>query len=384
VNDNQQPQRKTNSCFSRRAFVATCGASIAMGTSSTLAGAPAIRTSKRKQAQENQGVVIGKGDYKFKVDHTFCQLPEKFKWQTSHNVCVDSANNLYVIHEGSANLKDHPSIFVFDSEGKFLRAFGSQFQGGGHGVEIRKEGSEEFLYVAAYQGVKAIAKMTLLGDTVWFKKAPMESGVYDDGEDLSTKATWSRKGFLPTNFTFLDDGGFLLADGYGTYFIHEYDKDGNWKRCFGGPGEGKGKFKLCHGLWLDDRPGREANLYVTDRSVNTVQVIKLDGTHVETKTDYVLPANVDTYENLMVIPELGGRITILNEKDEMVVRLDEGVARLSEVDKQYKGKRVLRQKPELWQDGHFVHPHDACFDQEGNLFVAEWVKTGRVTKLTRV
>ncbi|MGC6425875.1 MAG: peptidase, partial [Akkermansiaceae bacterium] len=35
-------------------------------------------------------------------------------------------------------------------------------------------------------------------------------------------------------------------------------------------------------------------------------------------------------------------------------------------------------------DGKFVHPHDACFDPEGNIFVAEWVSTGRVTKLRKV
>jgi len=37
-----------------------------------------------------------------------------------------------------------------------------------------------------------------------------------------------------------------------------------------------------------------------------------------------------------------------------------------------------------WQDGKFVHPHDACFDKDGNIFVAEWVERGRVTKLRRL
>ncbi len=29
------------------------------------------------------------------------------------------------------------------------------------------------------------------------------------------------------------------------------------------------------------------------------------------------------------------------------------------------------------------HPHDACFDAEGNIFVAEWVPTGRVSFLKK-
>ena len=44
----------------------------------------------------------------------------------------------------------------------------------------------------------------------------------------------------------------------------------------------------------------------------------------------------------------------------------------------------LRTKPETWEAGKFVHPHDACFDHDGNIIVTEWVEPGRVTKLTRL
>ena len=209
--------------------------------SSNAFGAPAVRTSKTFAASND--TLVGEGEHQYKVDHQFCKLPDKFKWQVTHNVAVDSNNNLYVIHEGLRHLKDHPSIFVFDSDGKFIRAFGSQFQGGGHGIEVRKEDGEEYLYVAAYQGVKSFAKMTLKGEILWYKRAPIESGVYKDNEHLATEAGWDRKSFLPTNFAFLDNGGFLLADGYGSYFIHEFDKDVNWVRCFGGPGEEAGQFQ---------------------------------------------------------------------------------------------------------------------------------------------
>ena len=44
----------------------------------------------------------------------------------------------------------------------------------------------------------------------------------------------------------------------------------------------------------------------------------------------------------------------------------------------------IRTKRNLWQPGKFVHPHDACFDKDGNIYCVEWVAGGRVTKLTRV
>jgi hypothetical protein len=351
---------------SRRQFL-----SRSVPTGMALLAAPAVVTRSRTCGE----VIVGEGDYKYRVNHRFAQLPDKYTWQTTHNVALDKAGNLYVIHEGRRDQKDHPAIFVFDATGKFMRAFGGQFQGGGHGIEVRDEGGTEYLYVAAYQQVKAFAKLTLTGETVWYRKAPMESGRYAPGEDVSTEATWTRQGFLPTNFAFLDDGGFLLADGYGTFAIHRYDKDANWVSSFGGAGDGQGTFNTAHGLWIDRRPGREPSIVVTDRAHDTLQVFSMEGAYQETLTGFGLPANVDTWQNLMLIPELKARLTLLNEKNEVVAHLGNPAAQ--PVDK-------LREKPDQWVDGQFVHPHDACFAPNGDIFVAEWVATGRVTKLERV
>ncbi|MCP4784243.1 MAG: hypothetical protein GY903_07330 [Fuerstiella sp.] len=358
----------TQQTSSRRQFLSTAATGAALITAAPMAFT-ASRTSEE--------VITGEGEHKFRVRHDWPMLPDKYNWQTTHNVAVDKAGNLYVIHEGRADQKDHPSIFVFDPERKFIRAFGAQFQGGGHGIEVRQEGSEEFLYVAAYQQVKCFAKMTLTGEIVWFRKAPMESGVYAPGEDTSTSKTWTRQGFLPTNFAFLDDGGFLLADGYGSFHIHRFDKDVNWVSSFGGAGDGKGKFKTSHGLWVDKRPGREPSIVVTDRAHNTLQIFNMDGEYQETLEGFGLPANVDTWQNLMLVPELKARVTLLNEKNEVVAHLGTAIDRLNKV-------KNLRGQPQEWKDGQFVHPHDACFAANGDIYVAEWVGTGRVTKLERV
>jgi hypothetical protein len=44
----------------------------------------------------------------------------------------------------------------------------------------------------------------------------------------------------------------------------------------------------------------------------------------------------------------------------------------------------VRAQPDRWKPGRFVHPHDACFDRDGNIFVAEWVATGRISKLKKL
>jgi hypothetical protein len=347
----------------------------------TAVAATASMPVARARAAGNE-TIVGEGPHTYRVNHRFVQLPDRFTWQTTHNVAVDAAGNLYVIHEGNKTLKDHPAIFVFDPEGKFIRAFGSEFQGGGHGIEVRKEGSEEFLYVCGYQQVKSFAKMTPTGEIVWYRKAPMESGAYAEGEDLSTKPNWSRQGFLPTNFAFLDDGGFLLADGYGSFKIHRFDKDAKWVSGFGGSGKGEGTFNTPHGIWIDRRPAadgsaREPKIVVCDRANGTLQVFSMDGGYERTIPGFGLPANLDTWRNLMVLPELKACVTLLDENYQVVARLGEASKRLGEV----KG---LRGQPAQWLDGQFVHPHDACFTPDGHIIVAEWVSGGRVTKLEKI
>ena len=359
---------KKPASISRRSLLAATaatGAAVAM---------PRILTAKRDSKQ----VIVGEGEHKFEVLHGWGALPDKYSWQTTHNVALDKAGNLYVIHEGRQNLKDHPSIFVFDPEGKFIRAFGNQFQGGGHGLEVRQEGKEEFLYVCAYQNVKAFAKLTLKGETVWEKYAPMDSGVYRKDEDTKRVKRWGRDAFLPTNFAFLDDGGFLLADGYGAWCIHRFDKDANWVSKFGGPGRGEGKFNTPHGIWIDRRKGREEQVVICDRAHHTLQYLTLDGKYVETLKGYGLPANIDTWKNLLLVPELHARLTLLNEKNEVVARLGD------DVEGVVKKKKVSRGNPKTWLDGKFVHPHDACFGSNGDIYVAEWVATGRVTRMRRL
>jgi hypothetical protein len=184
---------------------------------------------------------------------------------------------------------------------------------------------------------------------------------------------------MPTNFAFLPNGDFLLADGYGSYFIHLYDKDGNWKRCFGGPGAGEGKFDTPHGIGYDDRPGRQPAVVVCDRAHGTLQYLTLEGEHLETLPGFGLPANVATWKQWLVVPELVACLSVLDAQNRVVARLGDDAERL-----RADGKFEIRNDPAAWKAGRFVHPHDACFDQDGNLFVAEWVGTGRVSKLRRL
>ena len=365
------PQQTTRPQFSEAG-----GSDAADGTPPDVGEPPAVRTSDKSGSDP----IVGEGDLQFRIDHDRFQLPGEYTWQITHNVATDAEGLVYIIHEGDAGKPDHPAIFVFEPDGTFVRAFGSHLQGGGHGLEIRREGGEEFLYVTAYQALKFWEKMTLTGERVWQKFAPMETGLYADGEATAPKKEWGRNRFMPTNTAFLSDGRFVLADGYGSHTLHVYATDGSHQAVIGSPGKADGQFNLPHGLWIDNRGGEEL-IVVSDRANNRLQWLRPDGTHVRTQDGFLLPANCDTFENLLLVPELRSRVTVLGEDNRPVSVIGDDATWRETVG---ADNNALRRDPSRWQDGRLVHPHDACFDADGNILLAEWVATGRVSKLTRV
>lgn len=355
---------------SRRKFLGT--------TSIAALGSLNLITSAK--GEQRKGMILGSGEHQYEVLTDWVTLPDKYTFQITHNVAVDSENRLYVIHEGDYAQQDHPAIFVFDEDGAFIKAFGSQFQGGGHGLEVRKEADGEYLYVTGYQMLKTFAKLTLDGDVVWQKFAPMESGIYATGEDTNPEKVWGRDRFMPTNFAFLDDGGFLLADGYGAHTVHHYNADGEWQKMIGSSGKEDGQFNTPHGLWIDDRREDDPLVVVADRANKRLQWFDLDGNHRETLDGFLLPANLDRLGDLLLVPDLVARVTLLDGENNLIHLGDDPEWRNAVT----ADKKAMRRNPDAWVDGKFIHPHDACFAPNGDIFVAEWVATGRISKLRKV
>jgi hypothetical protein len=358
----------------RRQFVKSAAAVAAAALAAPAIAAPAVNTASKTDSQ----IVLGEGDHRYVVHHGWAQLPKEFEWQTTHNCTVDRNGLVYVIHEGRDNRRGHPTIFVFDGDGKYIRSFGNQFAGGAHGMDLRNEGGEEFLYVTSYRP-KMFCKLSLKGEEVWRRHAPMESGKYAPGEDVDNHVYGQRDSFMPTNICFLPDGDFLVADGYGSFWIHRYDKDANWKSCFGGPGDGDTTFINPHGLWYDNRPGREPAVVITDRVRHKLKYFTPEGQYLSTVEGFLLPCHFDLRGDTMLIPDLNSRVTLLDRDNQPLAHLANYPDWQREVD-----AKKLRLQPDSWEAGKFVHPHDACFDHDGNIIVTEWVEPGRVSKLTRL
>jgi hypothetical protein len=171
-----------------------------------------------------------------------------------------------------------------------------------------------------------------------------------------------------------------VGDGYGSSYIHQYDRDARWVRTWGGFGDAPGKMKTPHGLWLDNRPGREAALVVADRANARLQYFSLDGKHQSFVKEVSFPAHFDIRDEVLLVPDLHARVSLFDKDNSVLVHLGYD----PEWTKQVLDGFKIRTQPDRWPAGKFIHPHDACFDKDGNIFVTEWVATGRVSKLRHV
>lgn len=363
--------------MNRRTFLhASAASAVAASTGPTLLGVT--------RRADNKAPTVGTGEHTYECHHNWGELPKDYGWQTTHNVALDSEGLVYITHQGTPGTKQNmDTVIVFDPKGKFVRSFGKDWHNGGHGIEIRKEGGEEFIYLSnTWTPNSKLVKTNLKGEFVWAKGRP-DCKEYDARTDPKDKTRVIWPAYNPTNICWLPDGGFNVGDGYGSSYMLNYDKDGKLVKVFGGGGNSLGKLATPHGQWVDDRNKGKPVLLVCDRANARLQTFTLDGTPIaatESGKTVLFPAHAKTRGDVLLVPDLHARVSLFDKELKPIVHLGE--------DEEWR-KKVLdgfkvRADPKQWVGGKFVHPHDAAFDKDGNIYVVEWVATGRVTFLKKV
>jgi hypothetical protein len=307
--------------------------------------------------QETTVVEAQPHDYKW-VEN-WAKLPSGKQFGYTHAVAEDRQGRI-IVHNMSED-----AVAFFDPDGNFLHSWGADLAGGAHGMQLREEDGVEYLYLAPTR-LHKILKTTLEGDVVWELEYPKEPGVYESAEQ-----------YVPTNIAIASNGDFYVADGYGLSYIHQYTKDAEYVRTWGGKGSEPGKMNCPHGIWIDDRDG-DPKVLVADRANVRLQYFTLDGEHVSFVTEGLLyPCHFDQRGDQLLIPDLHGRVTILDKNNEVVTQIGEN-----------PGVQKTEGYPNLPHEqripGKCISPHGAIWDRAGNIFVAEWIIDGRVNKLIPV
>lgn len=339
---------------SRRDFLKTAAA----GTVAAAAAGPQIFV-RAEDAKTGAAPVMGVGEHKYEWIEGWAKLPQGKKFGNTHAVQEDSQGRILVHNSGPE------SIIVFDPDGNYIKSYGKEWEGAAHGMQLRKEGNDEFLYLAP-TGQHKVFKTTLDGEVVLEIGFPKTAGLYDD----QTK-------YVPTNIAVASNGDIYVADGYGKSYIHHYNAKGDYIRSWGGVGTDPGKLNCPHGIWIDTRSGAE-EIVVADRANVRLQYFSLDGQHLRFVTkDLLYPCHFDQRGDDLLVPDLHGRVSIFDKTNALIAHLGEN----SGVEKAQLWPNLPHEKRE---PGKFISPHGATWDRAGNIYVAEWVPDGRVTKLRRV
>ena len=318
----------------------------------------ALATASQESGAQTS-LVLGTDGARYEWQGEWGALPGGVALGSTHGrVAVDALGNVYV------QTDTERAVCVFDADGKFLRSFGSGLAGGLHGMALVREGEEEFLYMT-HLGQGRVLKTTLAGRELWSLGWPEESGLYESADQ-----------YRPTSVAVAPNGDLYVADGYGLSWIHRYDRERKYLGSFGGPGEEPGKLRTPHGIWMQSG-GDEPVLLVADRENHRVQSFDLEGKFIELWDEgFRRPCYLADREGVLALADLDGGVTLLDAEGKPLAVLGDNP------DATQRARNDLA--PVDRTPGLFVSPHGLAWAADGSLYVVEWLREGRVTKLVPV
>jgi hypothetical protein len=345
-----------------------------LGVAVTAACAPSILKAEDKAVAK--ALIVGSGAYTYEVLDGWAKLPDNIHFGNTHSVQETADGRIIIHHTG------HQSTCFFDPDGKFIESWGD-YPGHAHGMDLRTEDGQEFLYLAP-TGMHKCFKTDLKGNVLLTLEYPKDAKDPKTGNPCYAEA----KPYVPTFTAFAPNGDFYITDGYGAGDIHRYNIKGEYLSTFGGKGDADDRTACPHGIYCDTRNPSNPLIVVADREHHRLQYFTLDGkldhlvkndTPEQDKDDtgkFRRPCHFNIRGTEMVVPDLRGRVTVLDKDNNVLAQLG---------DNPNAGQRANNGvKKEALVPGAFCCPHGACFDRAGNIYVAEWLPYGRVTKLRHV
>lgn len=299
--------------------------------------------------------------YGYTAEIHWAQLPADLRWDEVAAVATDREDRVFVFSRGPHR------VLVFAPDGSLLKSWGETRFARPHGITVHP--TENALFCCDDLD-HTVRKFTLDGRLLMtLGTSGQASDTGATSLDFRTITRAAGPFHYPTNLAVAPDGSLYVSDGYGNARVHHFAADGRWLKSWGEPGAGPGQFHLPHGIAVD----AQGTVYVADRENSRIQLFTPEGAFQAEWTDMARPCQVcvDGAGHVWVAElgfqagmwpgtqappgATGGRLTCFDRAGRIVAR--------------WGGGR------EPGAAGDFYAPHDLCVDSQGNLYVAEVVRS---------
>ena len=208
----------------------------------------------------------------------FLKLPPDIYLGEATGVAVNSKGHIFVFSRGNTTGPAYAAaaaqLLEFAPDGKFLREIGHNLYAWSfaHTVKVDKDDN---IWVTD-KGSDMVIKFNPDGRVV------MVFGRKQEASDEGTEPLKHVKPPLPpidgmfrqvTDVAWDSAGNAYISDGYVNSRIAKIDKDGNWLKSWGEPGELPGQLNVPHSIAVD----AQNNVYVADRGNRRIQVFDSNG-----------------------------------------------------------------------------------------------------------
>jgi len=208
----------------------------------------------------------------------FLKLPPDIYLGEATGVAVNSRGHVFVFSRGNTTGPAYAAaaaqLLEFAPDGKFLREIGHNLYAWSfaHTVKVDKDDN---IWVTD-KGSDMVIKFNPDGRVV------MVFGRKQEASDEGTEPLKHVKPPLPpvdgmfrqvTDVAWDSASNTYISDGYVNSRIAKIDKDGNWLRSWGEPGDQPGQFSTPHSIAVD----AQNNIYVADRGNHRIQVFDSNG-----------------------------------------------------------------------------------------------------------
>lgn len=351
--------KKTLQKYSRRAFLASTGAAAVVSTYQMEARSEVVAVDPQ---QPSRVVLTGNGEWTYEIVSGWGALPAGTSFGGTHGaVAQDKAGNIYVSTQSTTG------VLVYDAAGKLLKTIAGSFPEVHSMVHAEEDGTEYF-YTTVQKGTPRenwlFVKMRIDGTPVLKITAPPEAGFKAPNE-------WRITAAVPA-----PDGSIFIANGYGDSRIFRFDRKGKYLGSYSGKGSEPGLLDCSHGITLDTRFDQPL-LLVCDRENRRICHFDLDGKYVGTVTQHLRrPCQISLHGDYAVVSELEGRVTILDRDNAPVAFLGDNPNKTQWANYDLD--------PNTIDAARFSAAHGCFVDRDANIYISDWNRTGRVTKLSKL